>query len=180
LEIYTIGHSTRSAGEFLGLLQDCGIELLVDVRRYTASRRHPHFSGSALARTLGEAGIEYVHEPHLGGRRKARKDSPNTGWRAAGFRGYADYAGTEPFRAALERLIDAARERRAAIMCAEAVPWRCHRQLIADHLCVRGIAVVHLIGPGKMERHRLNPMAQVLDGCRLVYPAPQLSVPDLS
>ncbi|GBD32715.1 MAG: hypothetical protein KatS3mg081_2680 [Gemmatimonadales bacterium] len=180
MKLYTVGHSTRTAAEFLELLQRSGVELLVDVRRYAASRRHPHFSAPELGCSLGAAGIEYIHEPALGGRRKARKDSPNTAWRTSGFRGYADYAGTELFRTALERLIEAARNRTAAIMCAEAVPWRCHRQLIADQLCVRGITVLHIIGPGKVEPHRLNPMARVLPGPQLVYPAPQLSMPDLA
>jgi uncharacterized protein (DUF488 family) len=180
LEIYTIGHSTRSAGEFLKLLENSGIQLLVDVRRYPASRRHPQFAASALESTLGAAGIEYLHAPFLGGRRKARKGSPNTGWRVGGFRGYADYASSEPFRTALERLIQVARDRKVTIMCAEAVPWRCHRQLIADQLCVRGIAVLHIIRPGRIELHRLNPMAQVLPGPKLVYPAAQPSIPDLA
>lgn len=177
--IYSVGHSTRSAEEFLELLSHFKIDLLVDVRRYASSRRHPHFAQGPLQAALARIGIGYLHEPNLGGWRRPRKDSPNSGWQTAGFRGYADYTETEAFRAALQRLIAAAKERTVTIMCAEAVPWRCHRQLIADQLWVRGCPVTHIIGPGRSEAHRLHPMARVLPGPKLVYPAIQLPLREL-
>jgi len=130
--LFTIGHSTRAIGELLALLAEHGIETLIDVRRFPGSRRHPQFSREALAASLAAAGIEYVHEPDLGGRRQPRPDSPNTAWRVAAFRGYADYMDSEPFAAALARLLRSAARSRTVILCAEAVPWRCHRRLIAD------------------------------------------------
>ncbi len=137
--IYTVGHSTRRLEEFLRLLSAHGVEGVVDVRRYPASRRHPHFAREALAGALAAAGIAYRHEPDLGGRRAPRGDSANVGWKDAGFRGYADHMATTAFRAALERLIEFAEARPTAILCAEAVPSRCHRQLIADALTARGV-----------------------------------------
>lgn len=173
LRAYTIGHSTRTLEEFLALLAAHGIRTVVDVRRYPASRRHPHFAQAALARALGGAGIEYLHEPDLGGRRNARPDSPHTAWKSAGFRGYADHMETPAFQAALERLIVRGNDKEVAILCAEAVPWRCHRQLIADALVARGVPVVHILGPGATRQHELPPFAKVqLDGRRLSYPAP--------
>ena len=168
--IYTVGHSTRPPEEFLRLLCAHGAERVVDVRRYPASRRHPHFTRDALAGALAAAGIAYRHEPDLGGRRLPCRDSVNTGWKSAGFRGYADYMETAAFRAALDRLIELAADRPTAIMCAEAVPWRCHRQLIADALTARGVEVRHILGPGVPELHRLSPHAQVLPDGRLRYP----------
>jgi len=170
--VFTIGHSTRSAGELIAILAEAGIERLVDVRRFPASRRHPQFGRDALAAALAEAGIAYRHEPDLGGRRPPRPDSPNTAWRVAAFRGYADHMDSREFRAALERLLAGAAERPTAVMCAEAVPWRCHRRLIADALVARGIAVVHLLAPGRSDPHVLSPDARVLPDHRLVYPAP--------
>lgn len=169
--IYTVGHSTRAIGELLGLLAAHGVGQVVDVRRYPASRRHPQFAQAALARALAAAGIAYRHEPDLGGRRPARRDSPNTAWRTPAFRGYADYMETPPFQAALGRLVETARTRPSAILCAEAVPWRCHRQLIADALVIQGIEVRHIIGPGEPAPHRLSPHAQRLAGGRLRYRA---------
>ncbi|NIM50901.1 MAG: DUF488 family protein, partial [Gemmatimonadales bacterium] len=157
--IYTLGHSTRSADEFLGLLKQFGIEVLVDVRRYPTSRRHPHFVQAILQRSLAGAAITYVHEPDLGGRRTARRDSPNRAWERPGFRGYADHAATQPFGAALSRVMERAAAAPTAIMCAEAVPWRCHRQLIADYLVVRGWEVQHVMGPGQCTPHTLHPAA---------------------
>jgi uncharacterized protein (DUF488 family) len=169
--IYTIGHSTRELGEFLDLLAAHGVAQVVDVRRYPASRRHPHFARAALAAALQAVGVAYHHEPELGGRRAARGDSTNTAWRSAGFRGYADYMETPGFEDALERLRELARARPTAILCAEAVPWRCHRQLIADALVARGEDVSHILGAARVDPHRLSAHAQVLPGGRLSYPA---------
>ncbi len=169
--IYTVGHSTRALDDCLSLLATHGVGQVVDVRRYPASRRHPQFAQAALAAALGEAGIAYRHEPELGGRRAARRDSPNTAWRSAGFRGYADYMETAAFQAALVRLIETARTGPTALLCAEAVPWRCHRQLIADALVARGQDVGHILGPGRVNAHRLSPHARVLPSGLLRYPA---------
>ncbi|HEV8580745.1 MAG TPA: DUF488 domain-containing protein [Thermoanaerobaculia bacterium] len=167
--VFTIGHSTRTIAELLQLLAEHGIEVLVDVRRYPGSRRHPQFSRAALAASLAGAGIEYVHEPDLGGRRAARPDSQHTAWRVEAFRGYADYMETAEFAAALERLMRRAAETPTAILCAEAVPWRCHRRLISDALAARGIEVLHILGPGHAGPHELDPNARVLPGGRLLY-----------
>jgi len=169
--IYTIGHSTRELAEFLGLLAAHRVTQVVDVRRYPASRRHPQFARDALATALEQTGIRYHHEADLGGRRAARRDSANTAWRSAAFRGYADYMETPEFEDALERLRELARARPTAILCAEAVPWRCHRQLIADALVARGEEVGHILGAARVDPHRLSPHAQVLTGGRLRYPA---------
>jgi uncharacterized protein (DUF488 family) len=176
--IHTIGHSTRELSELLSLLRGHGIGRLVDVRRYPASRRHPHFAKEALAAALRAEGIDYHHEPGLGGRRTGHRDSPHTAWRSAGFRAYADHMETPEFGAALERLVSLAREAPTAILCAEAVPWRCHRQLIADALVARGVEVRHVVGPGRAERHALHPTARVLGDGRIVYAgAPTLFTP---
>ncbi len=169
--IYTIGHSTRAIGDFMNLLTVHEVEQVVDVRRYPASRRHPHFAQAALAAALEAAGITYRHEPDLGGRRPARRDSPNTAWRTPAFRGYADYMETPAFQAALGRLIEIGRARPSAILCAEAVPWRCHRQLIADALVARGETVGHILGAGRLAPHRLSAHARVLPSGLLRYPA---------
>lgn len=167
--IFTVGHSTRPQEELMAILEEAGVELLVDVRRFPGSRRHPQFGKEALRAGLAEAGIAYRHEPDLGGRRDPRPDSPNTAWRVAAFRGYADHMASPEFRAALERLIAAAGP--AAVMCAEAVPWKCHRQLIADALVVRGVEVVHLLGVGQRQPHALNGAAVVGADGVLIYPA---------
>jgi uncharacterized protein (DUF488 family) len=169
--IYTIGHSTRGLPEFLGLLAAHLITQVVDVRRYPVSRRHPQFARDALAAALEETGIGYQHEADLGGRRSTRRDSVNTAWRSAAFRGYADYMETPAFEDALARLRELARARPTAILCAEAVPWRCHRQLIADALVARGEAVGHILGATRVEPHHLSTHAEVLPGGRLRYPA---------
>jgi uncharacterized protein (DUF488 family) len=169
--IYTIGHSTRELAEFLGLLAAHRVTQVVDVRRYPASRRHPQFAREALATALEQTGVRYQHEPDLGGRRTARRDSANTAWRSAAFRGYADYMETPEFEGALARLRELAQARPTAILCAEAVPWRCHRQLIADALAARGEEVGHILGAARVEPHCLSPHAQVLAGGRLRYPA---------
>lgn len=170
--VFTLGHSTRSIEELLGLLNEHGIRTLVDVRRYPGSRRHPQFSREALASSLAGAGIGYVHEPDLGGRRSARPGSPHTAWRVEAFRGYADHMETPEFGAALDRLQERGGAETVAILCAEAVPWSCHRRLIADALTARGVEVRHILSPGRADLHELDPNAQVLPGGRLVYSGP--------
>jgi len=170
--IWTIGHSNRPIEEFLALLQKNGIERLVDVRLFPGSRTHPHFGGEQLQRSLHVAGIEYVHEPRLGGRRRAAKDSKNTGWRNTSFRGYADHMATREFTAALASLITLAGEKTTAIMCAEAVPWRCHRLLIADALTHAGWRVLHITGSAAPSQHEFTPFLRVRGG-ELTYPPEQ-------
>lgn len=167
---FTAGHSTRSADELLALLRAADVPRLVDVRRFPASRRHPQFSKEALAAALAASGIAYHHEPDLGGHREPRADSPNTAWRNPAFRGYADHMATPDFQAALARLLQA--PPRTALLCAEAQPTRCHRQLIADALAARGLAVQHLLAPGRAETHVLNPRARPGPAGTLTYPAP--------
>lgn len=162
--MWTIGHSTRSLEEFLGLLVQNEIELLADVRRFPGSRKYPHFGGEALAKPLNEVGIAYRHFPDLGGRRKPRPDSHNDVWRNDSFRGYADYLETAEFQNALEELLQIAREKRTALMCSEAVWWRCHRSLIADYLKVRGVQVVHIISATKNEPHPYTSAARLENG----------------
>jgi len=142
------------------------------------SRRHPHFNREVLARALAEAGIDYTHREALGGRRPTAPDSPNHGWRHSSFRGYADYMLTPPFQAALDDLIALARVTRPAILCAEAVPWRCHRSLIADALVARGLRVEHIMSPTKRDTHTLRDFARIQPDARLLYPAPTLFAPD--
>ena len=166
--IWTIGHSTRSLEEFVGLLRRERIELLADVRRYPASRKHPHFNAEALAQSLTAGGLRYEGYPELGGRRSARPGSTNTRWRNASFRGYADYMETPDFDAALERLIGDAARARTAIMCAEAPWWRCHRALIADALKARGVEVLHIMGKESLIVHPYTSAASVVDG-KLYY-----------
>ena len=171
--LYTIGHSTRTIEQFVALLREHGIELLVDVRRFPGSRRHPHFGSAALAVSLAGAGIAYAHAEALGGRRdsEAGAASPNTAWRNAAFRAYADYMATPAFRAALDRLIDESEDRVTAIMCAEAVPWRCHRRLITDALLARGVPVADITGPGAATPARLSEHALVRPDGSILYPA---------
>lgn len=164
--IYSIGHSTRSLEEFRRLLKAHGIERLADIRRFPGSRRHPHFSAESLSRSLSDHGIDYVHLPSLGGRRKALPDSPNRGMRNEQFRGYADHMATEEFRTGVEDLLSV--DKTTAFMCAEAVPWRCHRNLLSDDLVRRGIEVVHIIDEGTTRMHEMNKAARVSDDC-LVY-----------
>lgn len=167
--IFTIGHSTRPIEEFIGLLRANGIARLVDVRTVPKSRHNPQFAIDALGRSLGKAGIAYVHLETLGGLRRAAKDSKNTGWRNASFRGYADYMATPGFAEGLDELMDLAKRDVTAIMCAEAVPWRCHRSLIADVLSKKGWIVLDIIGAAPPKRHRLTPFLRVRKGV-LVYP----------
>ena len=169
--LWTIGHSTRPWDVFLGMLGDAGISTLVDVRRFAGSRRNPQFSGEVMARELPIAGVAYLPMPDLGGRRKADPDTRNTAWRNASFRGYADYMETPPWQAARERLAERASRERVAIMCAEAVWWRCHRRIVADYLLVRGEAVFHLMGDDRIEPAKLTDGASVREDKSVIYPA---------
>ena len=163
-QIWTIGHSTREIEEFITALKANGIKLVADVRSLPGSKRYPQFNKEALAESLRESGIRYEHFLELGGRRKARPDSHNMAWRNASFRGYADYMETEEFHKGVERLLDLANKvGRTAIMCAEAVWWRCHRALISDYLKVRGIGVTHIVDAKKIESHLFTSAAQIVD-----------------
>jgi len=164
LSIWTIGHSTRPIDEFLAALQSFRISVLVDVRTYPGSRRYPQFNKPNLAASLAGVEIAYRHSPELGGRRRAKPDSINMAWRNEMFRGYADYMETEEFREGIERLLGLARESRTAIMCAEAVWWKCHRSLIADYLKVRGVTVLHIVTEGKSEEHPFTSAARIVKG----------------
>lgn len=168
-KIYAIGHSTRPASELVELLSAVGVATLADVRTIPRSRANPQFEATALGRTLREAGIAYAHLPKLGGLRRAAKDSPNAGWRNASFRGYADHMMTPEFEDGLRELRALAESGPVAIMCAEAVPWRCHRSLIADALLARGVTVEHVVGRGRTRPHRLTPFARV-EGRTVTYP----------
>lgn len=170
LEIWTVGHSNKSLEQFLELLEAQRIEAVADVRRFPGSRRHPQFGQEALAESLAARHIQYHHVPELGGRRRARADSPHTAWRNEAFRGYADYMDTEPFRAGLERLVTLARANRTAIMCAEALWWQCHRALISDYLKAAGATVRHILTPNKVEEHPFTSAARLING-RLSYAA---------
>ena len=179
MRIHTIGHSTRSQEALVALLQEAGVELLIDVRSYPRSRRNPQFDAEALAAALGRAGIGYEHLKALGGRRGPRNGdapSPNTAWREAGFRNYADYALTPAFRAGLEALRGLARARPTAIMCAEGHWSQCHRRIIADYLLAAGDEVVHILGPGASEPARLSPHAAPQPGGTVHYPSEQGSL----
>lgn len=161
----------RPIGEFLDILGSFQIVLLVDIRTIPRSRHNPQYEQEAFRKELQEAGIEYRHLKKLGGLRHARIDSPNTGWKNASFRGFADYMQTEDFQEGLAELIGLAREKRTALMCAEAVPWRCHRSLISDALLARGIQVEHITGRSHSQAHRLTPFARV-EGAGITYPGP--------
>lgn len=168
-EVLTVGHSTRPLQTFLALLEGHGVTLVVDVRTIPRSRRNPQFDQTALRQSLRRAGIGYRHLPSLGGLRRPREDSANTAWQNASFRGFADYMQTPAFEAGLDELLERARGATVAIMCAEAVPWRCHRSLIADALLARGVRVEHITGETRRAPHRLTPWALVRDG-RVTYP----------
>jgi len=170
--VWTIGHSTRTLEEFLGLLVEYRIEAIADVRRFPGSRRHPHFASDALAATLPAHGLAYQWIPRLGGRRKVQPGSPNTAWRNASFQGYADYTATAEFAEGLAELLKLAASRRTALMCAEAVWWRCHRSIIADVLKLRGIEVIHIIDATHTTVHPYTSPARIENG-RLNYAAPQ-------
>ena len=162
--IWTVGHSTRGGEEFGKILAAQGIEVLVDVRSFPGSRRYPQFNKPALSESLANLGIEYKHAPALGGRRTPRVDSHNTAWRNASFRAYADHMETEEFRNGVKELLQLAGERRVAVMCAEAVWWRCHRSLISDYLKAAGHRVVHIIDEKKTEEHPFTSAARIVDG----------------
>jgi uncharacterized protein (DUF488 family) len=173
--IFTVGHSTLPIESFTALLRAYGIEILADVRTVPRSRYNPQFNSDALAQSLTQADIEYVGMPGLGGLRRPRKDSPNGGWRNDSFRGYADYMQTPAFETALQALIDMSRHRRVAIMCAEAVPWRCHRSLVADALNAHGIPAVEILSADSHRLHKLTPFAAV-HGTTVTYPPEQGSL----
>jgi uncharacterized protein (DUF488 family) len=169
--VLAIGHSTRSIEELVTLLEACGVKTLADVRTIPRSRAHPQFEGPALARRLDAARIRYVHVPSLGGLRHARKGATeNAAWRNASFRGYADHMQTPEFEEGLCQLRALARDGPVAVMCAEAVPWRCHRSLLADALLARGVLVEHITGRGRTRPHRLTPFARI-SGRKVTYPA---------
>jgi len=167
--ILTVGHSTRPIEEFVHLLDAHGVKRLVDVRTVPRSRHNPQFNQDSLPQELDHAGIAYTHVPSLGGLRHPRKDSLNLGWRNAGFRGFADYMQTPAFKSALKNLITMAEKERVAIMCAEALPWRCHRSLIADALLARGARVEDIFSLTSTQPHRLTPFAHVF-GTEVTYP----------
>jgi uncharacterized protein (DUF488 family) len=172
--IFTIGHSTRTIAEFVALLRQVAVDLLVDVRSIPRSRTNPQFNADALPEALVDAGITYCHLPALGGLRhrpEGPMPSPNTFWRAAAFRNYADYAATDSFRTGLDELRALARDNCCAIMCAEAVWWRCHRRIIADYLLADGVPVAHIMGHNKIEPAKLTPGVRSLPGGTLIYPA---------
>ena len=167
--VLTIGHSTRTLDTFLEMLRAHGVKHLVDVRTIPRSRHNPQFNRETLPEALRLNGIAYSHMAALGGLRHARPDSPNTGWHNASFRGFADYMQTPEFEAGLEQLMQLAARERTAILCAEAVPWRCHRSLIADALIVRGVQVEHIMSESRTQPHLLTPFAKV-SGNRITYP----------
>ncbi|MGH9740263.1 MAG: DUF488 family protein [Candidatus Acidiferrales bacterium] len=173
LSVFTIGHSTRPIDEFIELLQAHGVKQIIDIRTIPKSRHNPQFNSDALAAALHGAKIRYVHIKELGGLRHARKDSVNLGWRNASFRGFADYMQTPEFAAALDRAIELARQRPSALMCAEAVPWRCHRSLVGDALLVRGFRVEDIISAAAPRPHSLTSFARVR-GREITYPAESL------
>lgn len=171
--VLTIGHSTRPIEAFLELLRAHGVKRLVDVRTVPRSRHNPQFDGETLPKSIRHAGVGYLHMAELGGLRHARRDSPNMGWRNASFRGFADYMQTAEFATGLAKLIETAAHERTAIMCAEAVPWRCHRSLIADALIVRGVPVEHITSATRTQPHSLTPFAKV-EQTRITYPVETL------
>jgi uncharacterized protein (DUF488 family) len=168
--VLTVGHSTRPIEEFVGLIKAHGVTRVVDVRTVPRSRYNPQFNRETLPESLAVAGIGYVHMPELGGLRRPSPDSRNTGWRNASFRGYADYMQTPEFAQAIDRLLEFARKDRLVLMCAEAVPWRCHRSLIADALWVRGIRSDDIMSATRRQSHSLTPFAHVR-GTQITYPA---------
>ena len=167
--VLTIGHSTRTLEEFVQLLEAYGVTLLVDVRTVPRSRHNPQFNKETLLNTLKHYGIKYIHMPDIGGLRRPKPNSVNLAWKNSSFRGYADYMQTKEFTENLLKLIALARENRLAIMCAEALPWRCHRSLISDALVVRHVKVEHIISKDSVINHELNEMAHV-EGTKITYP----------
>jgi uncharacterized protein (DUF488 family) len=177
MTLYTIGHSTRTAGEFLDLLRRHGVRRIIDVRAFPGSRRHPHFGRESLRALLSSADVEYVHAPALGGRRTARAGAAPTAWRNASFGAYADYMTTPEFRRAIDELLEYGASAPTAIMCSEAVPWRCHRSMISDAVVARGWEVQHLLGTS-VSVHALTSFA-VLEGCDVRYPPVAEEDPEL-
>jgi uncharacterized protein (DUF488 family) len=173
IEIWTIGHSTWKIEEFIGLLQPHDIRAIADVRQFPGSRRYPQFGQEQLSQSLAAAGIDYIHFPELGGRRRPRADSPNTAWRNEAFRGYADYMMGSEFDGGIERLLKVAAKKRMAMMCAEVLWWRCHRALVSDYLKANGHQVVHILGTGKTQEHPYTSAARIVSG-KLSYRAPEL------
>jgi uncharacterized protein (DUF488 family) len=171
--ILTIGHSTRTIEDFIDLLKAHGVQLIVDIRTIPRSRRNPQFNEDTLAVSLKESGIDYVRLKELGGLRRPRMDSQNMGWRNLSFRGFADYTQTPDFETGINELIRLARDRTVAVMCAEALPWRCHRSLVADALVVRGIEVEHIITLKKRTEHSMTKWAKVV-GKQITYPEPPI------
>ena len=167
--IWTIGHSTRTLDEFIYMLKSFQIECLADIRSFPGSRRYPHFNKKALEVSLPENNIKYIHLRELGGRRKARPDSINTGWHLAVFRGYADYMETDAFKKTIQELECFACKERTAYMCSEALWWRCHRSLVSDYLKLRGWTVMHIMGIGKAQEHPYTSPSQIVNG-QLLYP----------
>jgi uncharacterized protein (DUF488 family) len=176
--IFTIGHSTRPIDDFIHLLKSHGVQRVVDIRTLPRSRFNPHFDISRLPALLETAHIHYTHLPGLGGLRRPHPDSPNAGWRNKSFRGYADYMQTADFNRSLERCLELAGVERIALMCAEAVPWRCHRSLVADALVVRGIDALEIASDSRVRPHTVTPFARV-DGAVITYPAVPPTVPRL-
>jgi uncharacterized protein (DUF488 family) len=178
VKAYTIGHSSRPIGEFVERLDEHAIRLLVDVRRYPGSRQHPQFNRESLAQSLTGHGIAYRHAPELGGRRRTLADSVNTAWRSSGFRGYADWMASPEFQAGLARLVADIGQGATVLMCAEAMPWKCHRFLLADALVARAIEVVHILGTGSVSLHELHADARVDKVGIVTYPAddPQIGL----
>jgi uncharacterized protein (DUF488 family) len=169
--IWTVGHSTRPITEFIDLLQSGAITVVADVRRFPASRRYPQYNQQPLAETVAAVGIRYLGLPALGGRRQPRPDSPHTAWRNPSFRAYADYMDTPAFQQCMDQVMVLAATEHIALMCSEAVWWRCHRALIADYLKVRGYTVIHLLSPTKHELHPYTSAAQIVEG-KLTYSTP--------
>ena len=169
LTIYTIGHSTRPIDEFISLLNAYGIRQLVDIRTIPKSRHNPQFMQESLEKSLTAAGISYIYMKDLGGLRHSDKDSVNMGWRNRSFRSYADYMQTDAFKAAVEELITLTEKAPTAIMCAEAVPWRCHRSLVGDALLIRGVRVLDIMSATNAPEHKLTSFAHV-DGTNITYP----------
>ncbi len=167
--IFTIGHSTHMLDDFISILKTHSVAMIVDIRTVPRSRHNPQYNLETLPENLSASGIGYMHMPGLGGLRRPRKDSPNTAWRNLSFRGFADYMQTEEFEKNLDELIRISSSARVVLLCAEAVPWRCHRSLIADALHVRGIGVEHIVG-SKTSQHRITPFAKV-DGMKITYPS---------
>jgi len=174
LPVYTIGHSNRPIDEFVALLEANRIQVLVDIRKMPRSRHNPQFEGDALAQSLKAVGIEYLHEPLLGGLRRPKPDSRNDGWKNTSFRGFADYMGTDEFKNGLDALLNRSARATTAIMCAEAVPWRCHRTLVADALKASRRRVLHIIGGGTPSPHKYTPFLRRRRG-ELIYPASAVS-----